>query len=189
MDMDTPADLPAADQKREQKLSAFLTAYRLVGQVWRHPAVSTVDESKVHCGHIPGAHLKNLVVKDKRGQTALVVVSEEKRVDLKALAARLSMGRLSFLKAEAMMALLDVEPGSVTPLAVINAPVQGEAAPLILAVDRDLWDAPMVVMHPLHNRATIGLDGGSFRAVFDHAGYGPAFRYIIDVPQVSNTVP
>ena len=55
------------------------------------------------------------------GRMVLVVAKDDTRVDLKALAKRLSAGRLSFGKPERLEAVLGVSPGSVTPFALINA--------------------------------------------------------------------
>lgn len=182
MTFDTPSDLSSEDQRREKSLSAFFTAHGLSGTLYRHPPVFTVAEQRVHCAHIPGAHLKNLVVKDKKGRVALGVVADHKRVDLKAFAAAIGFGRLSFLAADAMTRLLDVEPGSVTPLAVINAPVKGGDAPFALVIDQDLWTADHVAMHPLHNRATLGMDRAQFQRFFDAAGYRDSHRTVLDIP-------
>ena len=31
-----------------------------------HPAVFTVPEAEIHCGHIPGTHIKNLFLRNKK---------------------------------------------------------------------------------------------------------------------------
>ena len=69
---------------------------------------------------VPGAHTKNLFLKDASGQFYLVTVLAEKQVDLGALRHMVGAGRFSFGSADEMVELLGITPGSVTPLAAIN---------------------------------------------------------------------
>ena len=68
-------------------------------------------------GALPGGHCKSLFLKDKKGGLWLVVVLEERRVDLKRLADALGAPRFSFGSAELLHEVLGVRPGSVTPFA------------------------------------------------------------------------
>src|SRR3546814_7393269 len=95
---------------------------------YEQQAVFTVAESDAVNAAIPGAHTKNLFLKDNGGAFWLVTVPSEARVDLKALPAAIGSKRVSFGKAEDMERLLGISPGSVTPLAAINAaPGRSEA--------------------------------------------------------------
>jgi Ala-tRNA(Pro) deacylase len=86
-----------------------------------HPAVFTVEESKELRGTIPGAHTKNLFLKDKKGQLFLVTAVENTVIDLKRLHEVIGgSGRLSFGTADQMMENLGVSPGSVTAFGVAN---------------------------------------------------------------------
>ena len=82
-----------------------------------HEPVFTVEESVSLRESIPGAHTKNLFLKDNGGAFWLVTVPSEARVDLKALPVAIGSKRVSFGKAEDMDRLLGIAPGSVTPLA------------------------------------------------------------------------
>ena len=104
----------------EAQLYKDLAALGVAYKVYEHPAVFTVAESSAHNDIIPGAHTKNLFLKDKAGDYYLVTVPAEARVDLKALPAAVGCGRVSFGKAEDMERLLGITPGSVTALAAIN---------------------------------------------------------------------
>ena len=104
---------------------------------------------------MPGAHTKNLFLKDAGGQFWLVTVDHARRVDLKALAGAIGAKKLSFGKAEDMERLLGISPGAVTPLAAIN----DVAGAVRVVIDADLAGAPQVNVHPLRNTATVGLAG------------------------------
>jgi Ala-tRNA(Pro) deacylase len=85
-----------------------------------HAPMFTVEQSQCLRGTIPGAHTKNLFLKDKDGRLVLVVAKEDTQADLKGLANRLGFGRFSFGKPELLMEVLGIEPGSVTAFALIN---------------------------------------------------------------------
>ncbi len=118
-----------------------------------HAPMFTVEQSATLRTSLPGAHTKNLFLTDRDGNMVLVVAKDDTRVDLKALAKRLQAGRFSFGKGELLEAVLGVSPGSVTPLALINA----SAAGVKVVVDKALMDFAEVSCHPLENTATTRL--------------------------------
>ena len=118
-----------------------------------HAPMFTVEQSGALRMSLPGAHTKNLFLIDRDGSMVLVVAKDDTRVNLKALAKRLQTGRLSFGKGEQLEAVLGVPPGSVTPLALINA----SAAGVKVVVDKALVDFAEVNCHPLENTATTRL--------------------------------
>ena len=104
----------------EAALMARLDALGIVTTTVRHPPMFTVAESKALRGSLPGGHSKNLFLKDKKGVLWLVVADEDRPIDLKALRRRIGSAALSFASAETLRQVLGVEPGSVTPFALIN---------------------------------------------------------------------
>lgn len=137
----------------ETQLYQDLAALGIAYEVYEHPAVFTVAESSLHNDAIPGAHTKNLFLKDKAGAYFLVTVPADARVDLKALPANIGCGRVSFGKAEDMERLLGITPGSVTALAVMN----DSAGDVQFVLDASLMEAEIINCHPLRNSATLGL--------------------------------
>jgi Ala-tRNA(Pro) deacylase len=118
-----------------------------------HEAVFTVAESSEIERQIPGAHTKNLFLRDERGALFLVVALASTRVDLKALSKTLSAGRFSFGKPELLGEVLGVPPGSVTAFAVIN-----DAAKRVnVVLDADLMKHETINCHPLENTATTNI--------------------------------
>ena len=122
----------------------------------RHPPVFTVDQAKALRGSLAGCHTKNLFLRDKKGAMWLVVCREDRAVDLKALAAMLCSGRLSFGSPERLMRYLGVSPGAVTPFAVLN----DKAGQVQVALDRGIMGDEPWNFHPLANDMTtsIGAD-------------------------------
>lgn len=135
-----------------------------------HPPLHTVEESQALRGEIPGAHTKNLFLKDKKGTLFLVVAEESRQIDLKALHHRIGgSGRLSFASADQMRERLGVEPGSVTAFGVIN-----DAEGLVRVVlDEALLAHDMVNCHPLTNRATTTIAAADLMAFLRETGHEP----------------
>ncbi len=102
-------------------LFAYLDGLGIAHKTVTHAAVFTVEEARKLRGAVPGGHTKNLFLRDKKGAPYLVVANEDAAIELKSLHRLLgASGRFSFGSAELMRELLGVEPGSVTPFAVIN---------------------------------------------------------------------
>jgi Ala-tRNA(Pro) deacylase len=134
-----------------------------------HEPLFTVEQSAGLRERIPGAHTKNLFLTDKDRRMVLVVAKDDTRVDLKALAKRLSAGRFSFGRGDLLEAVLGVPAGSVTPFALINA----SSARVIVVVDETLLDYTEVNCHPLENTATTRLATEDLLRFIRACGHAP----------------
>src|ERR1700733_8795318 len=103
-----------------QQLFARLEQLGIAQRTVEHPAVFAVEEAKALRGELPGAHIKNLFLRNKKEEMWLVVALEDRAIDLKRLGEALGAGRLSFGSPDRLRRVLGVEPGSVTPFAVVN---------------------------------------------------------------------
>jgi Ala-tRNA(Pro) deacylase len=164
----------------DAQLQAALVALGIEWNVLEHAAVFTVEESEAIHAALPGAHTKNLFLKDAGGQFWLVTVDHARRVDLKALAGVIGAKKLSFGKPEDMERLLGVTPGAVTPLAALND--TGGAVRVVL--DEALAGAAQVYVHPLRNTATIGMSGGDLCRALAEWGHAPLLAAIPERPAV-----
>ena len=154
-----------------------LTTLGIAHSVYEHPAVFTVEESRSIKIDIACLHTKNLFLKDAKGAFFLLTVPAEARVDLKSVPQVIGSKRLSFGKADDMVRLIGVEPGSVTPLGMINA--QPRAIKLVL--DAELAGPDAVGVHPLRNTATVTLAGTDILRLAEHWGHAPR---AIAIPKV-----
>lgn len=138
-----------------EHLDTLGISYRL----HRHPPVFTVEEAQKHHQDMPGGHSKNLFLRDKKKNQILVVAQETTPVRLNELAAHMGLKRLSFGSPERLMATLGVEPGSVTPFALLHAQqaISTQERPLKIVLDEALMAYDQVYFHPLHNAATVGI--------------------------------
>ena len=157
------------NQRGEAGLLADLAALAIPFEIQEHRAVFTVAESSTLDARIPGAHTKNLFLRDAGVAFWLLTVPAATRVDLKALPGAIDSKRVSFAKAQDMERLLGVGPGSVTPLAMINAAPGG----VTVVLEQGLAEAERVNVHPLRNTATIGLAGADILRLLAHWGHTP----------------
>ncbi|MBM3558320.1 MAG: prolyl-tRNA synthetase associated domain-containing protein [Alphaproteobacteria bacterium] len=135
----------------EARLFARLDALSIAHTTLRHDKLFTVEQSRALHDRLPGAHIKNLFLRDKKRALVLVTVLDERPMDLKALRHLLgATGNLSFGSIELLGTALGVELGSVTPYAVLND-TEGRVR---FVLDAAILDQPLINAHPLHNAAT-----------------------------------
>ncbi len=152
-----------------QQLFDRLEALGIPHRTVEHPPVFTVEEAKALRGNLPGHHIKNLFLRNKREEMWLVVALEDRAVDLKRLGEVLGAGRLSFGSPDRLRRQLGVEPGSVTPLALIN-----DGSRLVrLALDRGLTSGGPVNAHPLVNTMTTAIAAEDLQRFFEATGHVP----------------
>ena len=158
-----------ASMKTRADLMALLDSLGVEHSTFDHPAVFRVGEGEEIKAAIPGAHTKNLFLKDAKGQLWLISAADRTVIDLKRLHQVIGSARLSFGSAELMEEALGVTPGSVTAFAMIND--GGRRVRLVL--DRTLAEADRVNFHPLTNTATTGVAQAGFRKFLAAAGVTP----------------
>jgi len=160
-------------------LLARLETLGISSTVASHPALFTVEESRALRGKVPGAHTKNLFLKDKKGQLFLVTTLEDAEIALKQLHHTIgASGRLSFGSAELMMEKLGVTPGSVTPLGVIN----DQPPSVTVILDAALAAEDRINCHPLVNTMTMTLATADLLAFLRATGHEPRILPVDGAP-------
>lgn len=155
--------------KTPQQLFEFLDDLGIETETVEHPPVFTVEQAKELRGTLPGAHSKNLFLRNKKSQMYLMVALEDRRIDLKRLGDRLGIGRLSFGSPERLMTYLGVIPGAVSPFAVVN----DETNEVQVFLDRGLLDSDRLNFHPLDNGQTTGIATADLIRFLGAAGHEP----------------
>ena len=149
-------------------LDEFLSQAGIEAVTVEHPAQFHVGDNPL-VDRLPGAHTKNLFLKDAKGQVWLVSAEQSTTIDLKALPKTIGAARLSFGSAALMLETLGVTPGSVTAFALVND-VQRRVR---FVIDKALWDAEAVNFHPLVNTATTTVTHAGLRRFFEVIGVEP----------------
>ena len=135
-----------------------------------HPPLFTVQESQALRGTIPGAHTKNLFLKDKKGRYFLLTVAEDAEVDLKSVLKVIgASGRVSFGSSERLMELLGVSPGSVTVFGLIN----DDDGAVTIVLDATLMENATINAHPLSNDATTSIARDDLLRFIRETGHEP----------------
>lgn len=149
--------------------TALLDTLGIEYTCYTHRAVFTSAEAKDVDEHIPGVRVKNLFLRNKRGdQHYLLVLPGEVRVDLKLLAKDIGSDKLSFASPERLMTYLGVTPGSVSPLALMH----DQQAHVQVYLDASIWDDPTgYQIHPNINTATVVLHRSQLETFTAHTGH------------------
>lgn len=146
----------------DESLKTWLVDHEIDYILHTHKAVFTVPEAKIHCGHIPGTHCKNLfLINKKTGDFYLVSFSHEKRLDLKQFRKLVGAPKIRFASHEDLLEILGITPGAVSPIGLVN----DQNNKTVFYVDRDLWNAAEICCHPNVNTETLQLTGENFRNI------------------------
>ena len=157
---------PAFDRDR---LLTWMAANGVAQTTHDHPAVFRVDEGHNLKAALPGAHTKNLFLKDRKGRLWLISARQDTGIDLKRAPTAIGSDRLSFGNETLLYETLGVTPGSVTALGLINDTDHR----VTFVLDQALWDADIVNFHPLTNTATTALVQSEFRRFLTLVGREP----------------
>ena len=157
-------------------LFAFLDKHKIAHKTAAHPPLFTVEQSRELRGTIPGAHTKNLFLKDKRDSVFLVVAPEEAAIDLKTLHHKLGAGRFSFGSSGLMQELLGIAPGAVTPFGALN----DTSRRVHVVLDAALMREAIVNAHPLVNTMTTSLAAADLVKFLEATGHPPRIEAVAD---------
>ena len=137
--------------KSSKALLAELASLGIETSTTEHAPMFTVEDSKT-LRVTPGGmgDIKNLFLRNKKGQMWLVSCHEDRNVDLKMLAKALGAGRFSFASEARMMQYLGIKPGSVSPFALVN----DITSAVRFVIDSVLTQTEVIYLHPLVNTRT-----------------------------------
>lgn len=136
------------------KIFAALTELAIPFTAHTHPPVFTSAEATLYYDAIPGARVKNLFLRNRKGDRHyLVIVLDAKQVDLKQLAQRLGEKQLGFASPERLKQYLNVTPGSVSALGLVFDQTHG----VHVIIDADCTQYDSINMHPNDNTQTLNL--------------------------------
>jgi Ala-tRNA(Pro) deacylase len=147
-----------------------LKSLRIETQTHSHPAVFTVDDAKKHCSHLAGSHCKNLFLKDKKGVLFLIVATNTQLINLKHLRKQIGSNHLSFGKPDLLRKILGVEPGSVSPFALINDTKRC----IEVILDKEMMQRSLLNFHPLTNCLTTSITPTDLLVFIQNTGHSPA---------------
>lgn len=140
----------------KQEVYDFIKSKNIWHEITEHEAVFNMDElSKIEVPY-NDCDAKNLFVRDdKKENYYLITVKGNKRVDLKEFRKRYDVRPISFFaSAEDLMKYLNLIPGSVSPLGLLN---DKERKVKFYLDDSFFKDDKIIGIHPNDNTATVWL--------------------------------
>ncbi len=139
----------------KQEVYDFIKSKNIWHEITEHEAVFNMDElSKIEVPY-NDCDAKNLFVRDdKKENYYLITVKGNKRVDLKEFRKRYDVRPISFASAEDLMKYLNLIPGSVSPLGLLN---DKERKVKFYLDDSFFKDDKIIGIHPNDNTATVWL--------------------------------
>lgn len=114
-----------------------------------HEPLYTVEQAKTVAYDVPGAHTKNLFLRNKKGRMFLLVVERDQQINLRELRDKLNVtgGQFAFASTERLGQFLGVVPGSVSPLALYNDHERSVQA----LIQDTLLEHEWIYLHPCRN--------------------------------------
>ena len=148
-----PADF-AARIAKEQRCYDLLDSLQIQYDRIDHPAAATMTDCDDVAVALGCGICKNLFLCNRQ-ETAfyLLMIPDTKVFHTKDLSAQIGAARLSFAKAEYMQQLLDITPGSVSVLGLMN----DTAHKVQLLIDEDVLASEYVGCHPCINTSSLRL--------------------------------
>jgi Ala-tRNA(Pro) deacylase len=156
------------NETNENKVYKVLNELDIVYEVFEHEPIYTAQQLKIIKDVAKGNHCKNLFLRNSKGDKYyLVVVRDDKAVDLKDLSNQIGSSRLSFASPERLYNTLGLTPGSVNPFSIIN----DKNKEVQLYIDKDVLDGQNLNFHPNINTKMVNIELEGFKKFLDHMNY------------------
>ncbi len=139
---------------KEQRVYAFLDSLGIEYDRVDHEPAMTMEACEAVDVALGTVMCKNLFLSNRQETTFyLLLIPGEKPFKTKDLSAQLGVARLSFGKAEYMEEYLDITPGSVSVLGLMNDKENN----VQLLIDEDIFKADTIGCHPCVNTSSLSI--------------------------------
>ncbi len=158
-----------------QRLDNLLNELSIHCLKFQHPALETSLDADKYLLERPGTRLKNLFLRDNYGRRHfLVITAYNKSIDLKCLAKEHAISRLGFASDERLKTYLNVQPGCVSMLALMN----DFENKVELWIDETLWQSEAFHCHPLINTETYVVQKHDLEVFLNHTQHQPIIMHL-----------
>lgn len=133
----------------------FIKEKNIWYEITEHQAAFNMEDlAKINLPY-PEYDAKNLFVRDEKKENYyLITIKGNKRVDLKEFRSKYNTKRLSFASVSDLFDILNLVPGSVSPLSLLN----DQDLKVTFYLDEDFTkDKALIGIHPNENTATLWL--------------------------------
>ena len=137
----------------KQDIYRLLAEKGVSHEIFEHEAVYTI-EGMINLG-LPGFErvAKNLFLRDDKKNFYLLTVKEDRKINLKEVAAKIGSRRLSFASEAYLEQILQLISGAVTPLGVLN-----DSEKQVNVYFDSEYLHRQIGIHPLDNTATVFME-------------------------------
>ena len=143
-------------------------------EVTEHKAVYNMEDLDSVELPYPEWDAKNLFVRDdKKRNYYLITVKGDTRVNLKEFRKRYNLRALSFASAEELSSILELQPGSVSPLGILN----DSECKVHFYLDAE-FAGNRIGVHPNDNTATVWMDADDLMKLIQKHGNEAVFAEI-----------
>jgi len=146
----------------------FLESKGILFEITEHKAVYNMDELSDIDLPYPEDDAKNLFVRDdKKGKYYLITVRGDKKVDLKEFRKANGTRALTFASADDLYVIMKLEPGSVSPLGLLN----DDERRVEFYIDKSFFEGnKRIGCHPNDNTATVWLSSNDLLQIIKEHG-------------------
>lgn len=139
----------------KQEIYDYLKEKNIWHEITEHEAVYNMKELSQIDIPYPDGDAKNLFLRDdKKRNYYIITVKGYKRVNLKEFRQKNNTRSLSFASENDLMRVMNLIPGSVTPLGILN----DKEIKVEVFIDEDFIESPgLIGIHPNDNTATVWL--------------------------------
>jgi Ala-tRNA(Pro) deacylase len=142
-----------------------------------HPPVATIEDALIHWKDYNSGRCKNIFFRNHKGDRHYLVILEHlAKLDIKDLEKRLRQGKLTFASDKRLQNYLGVEPGSVSPLGIIN----DKEKHVHLFIDEKLKEYDRLTFHPNINTASLVISKSDFLRFLKFTGNSFEFLKLYD---------
>ena len=161
LEFGSPNDVSARLEK-EKRTYELLDALGIEYARVDHEVTATMEQCLAVDSVLGAPTCKNLFLTNRQ-QTVfyLLMMPADKPFKTKDLSAQIGSSRLSFASGEMMERLLDITPGSLSPMGLMN----DANLDVTLLIDEDVMAKDSVGVHPCINTTTLKINMKDFREV------------------------
>ncbi|MGL4790023.1 MAG: prolyl-tRNA synthetase associated domain-containing protein [Anaerotignaceae bacterium] len=141
--------------EKEQRIYDVLHQLNIEYKLYRHEAIYTVDGAAELDKKIGVEICKNLFLTTNKGKDYyLLTMAGNKKFNTGKVSKQLGVSRMTFAPPAPMEELLNITPGSVSPLGLIN----DKHRKVTFLIDKDVLEMDKISVHPCVNTATVLLN-------------------------------
>ena len=161
----------------QKELYELLDKLSIQFEYHEHPPLATIEDAKIHWKDYNSARCKNIFFRNHKGDRHYLVILEHLRqLNIRDLEKRLKQGKLTFASDKRLKKHLGVEPGSVSPLGLIN----DRENHVHLFIDEKLNESERLAFHPNLNTASLVISKPDLLKFLEHTGNTYEFIRLYD---------